>query len=311
MVLSVAAMGMFGARCGWVQHEGGHSSFTGRIALDKHIQYFTAGFGLACTGSMWNLMHNKHHATPQKIKYDMDLDTTPFAAFFTQAIEANRAPAHSRSWLSLQAWTFLPVTSGMVVSLFWVFFLHPRQVVRDKSWEEGLWMASCHVLRTAAIKYASGFSWGASYFLLWAGLWSSFMYLFGHFALSHTHTDTIGADEHVSWVRYAVDHTVDIDTHKPWVNWVMGYLNCQVIHHLFPNMPQFRQPDVTKRFKAFAAKWDLDYQVMSYPEAWYETFKNLNDVGRHFRAQKREGVKTRVAKRRAPLPVPDVIKKEA
>jgi len=49
---------------------------------------------------------------------------------------------------------------------------------------------------------------------------------------------------------------------------LMGYLNCQVIHHLFPDMPQFRQPEVSRRFIPFAKKWNLNYKVLSYYGAW-------------------------------------------
>jgi len=81
--LSVITYGaFFGARCGWVQHEGGHNSLTGNIWIDKRIQACLMGFGLGTSGDMWNVMHNKHHATPQKIRHDMDLDTTPAVAFF-------------------------------------------------------------------------------------------------------------------------------------------------------------------------------------------------------------------------------------
>lgn len=88
-----------------------------------------------------------------------------------------------------------------------------------------------------------------------------------------------------SWVHYALDHTVDISPHNSLVNWVMGYLNCQVVHHLFPQMPQFRQPVVSKRLRAFCAANGLDYKVMTYFGAIRATFKNLDDVGKHYHAK--------------------------
>ena len=271
----------FGARCGWVQHEGGHNSLTGNIWWDKRIQAFTAGFGLASSGDMWNNMHNKHHATPQKIRHDMDLDTTPAVAFFNTAVEDNRPRGFSRLWLRLQAWTFVPVTSGMVL-FFWMFVLHPRNAIRRKSFEEAFWMLAAHVVRPAVIKAVTGYSWLASYGLFAASMWASGCYLFAHFSTSHTHTDVVPSDKHLSWVRYAVDHTVDIDPSQSVVNWLMGYLNCQVIHHLFPDMPQFRQPEVSRRFVHFAKKWNLNYKVMSYYGAWKATFSNLDEVGKHY-----------------------------
>ena len=47
----------------------------------------------------------------------------------------------------------------------------------------------------------------------------------------------------------------------------MGYLNCQVIHHLFPTMPQFRQPYVYTKLKRFCKKNNLEYHVIGYFEA--------------------------------------------
>jgi len=282
-------MGLFGARCGWVQHEGGHSSLTGATALDKCIQKATAGFGLGCSGAMWNHMHNKHHATPQKEGHDMDLDTTPLVAFFDRAVETNRPRPHSRLWLRFQAWTFLPVTSGLFVMAFWILFLHPRQVGKARDGAQALWMLAFHVVRPLLVARAAGCSFFQGYAFTWASIWLSGMYLFGHFATSHTHLDVVPGDEHRNWVRYAVDHTVDISPDNPLVNWAMGYLNCQVIHHLFPQMPQCVQPEVSRRFRKFAREWGLKYHIIGYGEAWHKTFANLVAVGEAYYEKGRSG----------------------
>jgi len=282
IVLGVVTLALFSGRCGWVQHEGGHGSFTGNLALDKRIQAFAIGFGLGSSGDMWNSMHNKHHATPQKAGHDMDLDTTPLVAFFTRAVETNRPRPYNGLWLKFQAWTFLPITAGGFIMAFWLFFLHPRNALKKAKWEEFFWMVTAHTVRTSLIAKFAGVSFLAAYGLNWASWWAAGMYLFGHFSTSHTHLDIVDSDENKSWVRFAVEHTVDIDPSQAWVNWIMGYLNCQVVHHLFPQMPQFRQPEVSKRLKVFCAKHGLDYKIMSYSEAWYETFSNLNRVGDHY-----------------------------
>ncbi|MDB9924819.1 fatty acid desaturase [bacterium] len=283
-ILAAAVYGcFFGARCGWVQHEGGHNSLTGKIWWDKRIQAATCGFGLSTSSDMWNQMHNKHHATPQKVRHDMDLDTTPAVAFFKTAVEDNRPRGFSRMWARVQAWTFVPITSGILVQGFWIYVLHPRQVFRRNNYEEGMWMLMSHVVRTAVIKYAlQDATWPVAYLYFTLSNWFAYMYLFAHFSTSHTHTEVLPSDKHISWVHYAVDHTVDISTDSPVVNWLMGYLNCQVIHHLFPDMPQFRQPGASEKFKAFAKKWDLNYKMLTYYGAWKATFGNLDEVGQHY-----------------------------
>lgn len=169
--LAVLTHGLFGARCGWLQHEGGHTSLTGNLWLDKRLQAVTIGFGLGACANMWNSMHFKHHATPQKVGHDMDLDTTPLAAFFPTAVEANRARGFSRLWARFQAWTFLPVTSGVFVMGFWLLYLHPREVLRKRLWEQGAWMASSHLVRAALIQQLVGCSALTAYGLFAACMW--------------------------------------------------------------------------------------------------------------------------------------------
>lgn len=51
-----------------------------------------------------------------------------------------------------------------------------------------------------------------------------------------------------------MDHTVDISPGNFAVDWCMGYLNYQTLHHLFPTMPQYRGRAVYKELKE-KAKW--------------------------------------------------------
>jgi len=297
LMTGLTLIGLFAGRCGWIQHEGGHKSLTGKMWLDMRIQSFFIGFGLSSSGSMWNAMHEKHHATPQKIKHDLDIDTTPLVAFFNEALTKNRnagAP-YSALWLKFQQFTFVPITSGVVVMLFWLFYLHPRKVLRSANYEEGFWMLSSHIVTTALIAHLGNMGIASAYLAFWYTRWIAGMYLFGNFSLSHTHCDTVEADEHVNWVEYAVHHTVDIVPGDWFVDWWMGYLNCQVIHHLFPSMPQCNQPEVSKRFQGFCQKWGLRYQVVSYMEAWRLMLKNLSDVGEHINSP--EGMKEIETKR--------------
>ncbi len=228
-------------------------------------------------------MHNKHHATPQKINHDIDLDTIPLVAFFNTAVESsNRTRSISKLWLKFQAWTFLPITSGVFVMAFWMYFLHPRKVVKDLDIVQALLMLSAHILRPSVFYYLGGYSMLQSYGLFFLSQVISGIYLFGHFSTSHTFTDVVHEKDNPNWVRFAFEHTVDINPDNPIINWVMGYLNCQVVHHLFPNMPQFRQPEVSRMLRDWSSKHGIKYTIVSYYEAWRLTFQNLHDVGDHY-----------------------------
>ena len=267
--LSVLLFGFFGAKCGWLQHEAGHNSFTGDIRTDKTIQNAVIGFGMFVDGSTWNSMHYKHHASTQKIGHDVDLNTAPLVAFHNSNEKFSRPV---KLWLRYQKYTFLPITSGFLLMMYWVFYLHPRKIIRDKNISQATLVIVGHAMRIFFMK-------GAMYHIM--SLWVTGVYLFGHFSLSHTFTPTVPIDENPNWIRYAIEHTVDIEPDNKWVGWIMGYLNNQVVHHLFPSMPQYRGPEVGKELQIFCKKWDIKYRRVGYFEAWNLMFQNLDDVGKN------------------------------
>lgn len=279
VLISIFLFGVFGGRCGWIQHEGGHNSLTGIINVDKTIQNVFIGFGTFVDGSMWNSMHNRHHATPQKIGHDIDLDTAPLVAFYEGAMKNGPINKINKIWLKYQAYTFLPITSGVFVMLFWVLYLHPRKIIRDKNIVQALLVLSGHITRISLfVKYANvNLYYALLYHFL--ALWITGIYLFGQFSLSHSFCPTVEENENPNWVRYAIEHTVDIEPENKYVGWIMGYLNNQVIHHLFPSMPQYRGPEVSKELMVFCKKWDIKYNIVTYAEAWSQMFKNLETVG--------------------------------
>lgn len=303
---------VFKTRCGWVQHEAGHLSLTGIKKIDHFIQTVTMGFGGGVSSSVWNSMHNKHHATPQKIKHDIDLDTTPAVAFFKTAFEENTngpksAKYMNRLWMRFQAWSFLPVVNGLFVHLFWTYYLHPRKVLglgmggggtktktnttslSNVKILEATCMALSHFCIPAIFYSYGGHSLITSYFLLMICNFWNFVYLFGHFSLSHTFTDVIPENKNLLWFEYGIRHSVNISTKSQLIGWIMGYLNFQIEHHLFPSMPQYKNAMAAPYVRRFCEKWhnsigdgDLKYKEISYFQAWLRMFSNLNEVGKHY-----------------------------
>lgn len=260
-------------------HEGGHWSLTGNVAIDIPIQVVVYGVGCGMSGAFWRNQHNKHHATPQKIDHDVDLDTLPLLMFNISCKDGKQKNLVNKWWIRLQAYLFAPVTV-LLVALGWQFFLHPRHSLRTKRYHELASMAVRYlIVAYLMLNTDYGVKNVALGYLFY--VWVGSAYIFLNFAVSHTHKPVIQADEDVSWVRYASDHTMNV---KPgpfgWVNWWMSYLNFQIEHHLFPSMPQFRHPEVSPRVQALFAKHGVEYDQMDYFEAMAVTFANLDKVGK-------------------------------
>jgi fatty acid desaturase len=223
----------------------------------------------------WRSQHNRHHATPQKLKHDADLDTLPLVAFNAACSKGIKNLA-LRKWLQAQAYLFMPLTCFLVV-LGWQLFLHPRYMVRTSKWSEMCALLLRYFI-TFQFVFAQGFSLSGvlGCYLLVQQLGGA--YIFVNFAMSHTHLDVTQPDEHLHWAEYASNHTTNISNHW-FVNWWMAYLNFQIEHHLFPSMPQFRHPIVSKYVRELFEKHGLPYDVRGYLPCLADTLQNLHEVG--------------------------------
>ncbi len=76
--------------------------------------------------------------------------------------------------------------------------------------------------------------------------------LLANFSIAHTITP-IHDGFNINWVDMASKYTVNVKNH--WLtNWYMGYLNFQIEHHLFPQIPQFKHQELQVKIKQFFKK---------------------------------------------------------
>lgn len=271
LTLGVCIFGIAQGRCGWLMHEAGHYSLTGNMTLDRNIQEIVYGVGTGMSAVYWRNQHNKHHAMPQKLKHDVDIQTLPLVAF-----HARIAKHGQKDWLRWQAFTFSPVVT-FLVTVIWQFYQHPRHSLRTNHKMELFYYFLRYTVLFGFILREFSFLQQVAIYVAYD--WVGAIYIFTNFALSHTHTPILEASEHLDWVRFAAFHTVDVEQ-TTWCDWWMGYLNYQIEHHLFPTMPQFRNAAAAPRVKALFEKHGVPYRVLSYAEALSATFANLHSVGK-------------------------------
>jgi fatty acid desaturase len=229
------------------------------------------------SAAWWRSQHNKHHAAPQKLGHDVDLETLPLLAFHRRVAARGARGSLVARWLSVQAYGFAPLAC-VLVGLLWTLYLHPRHIARTRRLAEAGWCAARYVGwlgLTRALGYTPVGAAGV-YVLCFA---VACAYIFVNFAVSHTHLPVTEPDEHLHWVEYSALHTTNVGTGSALVTWWMGYLNFQIEHHLFPTMPQFRHPTVAPRVRRLFETHGLPYDCRSYARALRDTFANLHAVG--------------------------------
>lgn len=275
-ILGALVLGIVSGRCGWLMHEGGHYSLTGKIFIDRTLQIILYGVGCGMSASWWRIQHNKHHSMPQKLAHDVDLNTLPLVCFTSKV--ATRVGIPLKFWIRAQAFLF-PVLTTLLVALGWQLYVHPRHIIRTKNFAEFASLTTRYAVFAMCVVPAFGLQHAIAIYLFYN--WVGATYIFLNFAVSHTHLPTVAKDDtKVDWIRYAAIHTMNVHPGPlRFIDWWMSYLNYQIEHHLFPSMPQFRHPIISKRVRALFEKHGLKYDQRSYVTAMQVTFANLHQVG--------------------------------
>ncbi len=54
-----------------------------------------------------------------------------------------------------------------------------------------------------------------------------------------------------------------------------GYLSYQIEHHLYPDLPSRRYPQIAKKTKALCAEYKIPYNLGSLPSHYWQTFRTI------------------------------------
>jgi len=261
--------GLVVARNGLLMHDMGHRAFMCNMWRDKVVHTFFFALGITGSASFWNNQHNKHHAATQELGHDTDLATLPVVAFHSEVAKDGSANYLQHQWM-----VFLP--AQLLLFFYWKF-THFRHAVRTGNWAEAGSIVM-HQLVTLFVcwRFGAGF-WGWAVYQAIGYAWGGF-YLATVFSMNHTHRPVAQKHAQRDWVDRAVQYTTNVDG-TPLTCWLTGYLCFQVEHHLFPNIPHPRLPQVAPKVRALLKKHGVHYDCRSMHEAFTEVMVNLYRVG--------------------------------
>ncbi len=261
------AMGGLTAAIGFnVMHDGGHGSFSGSSFWNK-IAAFSVN-GLGASAIMWNNKHNIIHHTYTNIDgVDDDIEIKPMLRMCaTQKKYKIHRFQHIYVWLLY--------TQLLII---WVFATDYTKYFRKKVGTVAIkkmsgfdhfafWAAKVfyYGMMIALPIYMVGFaSWLIGFLILsmFAGLILSVV-----FQLAHTVEETafpvpavVTNDIENEWAIHQVETTANFATKNKLISWLVGGLNFQIEHHLFPKISHVHYPAISKIIKATCAEFNVKY----------------------------------------------------
>ncbi|MFF8955513.1 fatty acid desaturase family protein [Streptomyces sp. NPDC014894] len=298
-VLALApALALFSTRTAFFAHDAGHSQIAADRRTGRIIQLLHANLLLGMSQEWWNDKHNRHHANPNHV--DKDPDVAADILVFTQRQAVGRA-GFRRLLTRHQAWLFFPLTTleGIALKLYGfraVFSAPsadgPRLSARARSLE-GLLLV-VHVVAYAALLLTAMPLGQALVFALVHQMLLG-LHLGMAFAPNHKGMEMADEENGKEWghLRRQVLTSRNVRG-GPVTDWLLGGLNYQIEHHLFPSMPRphlrLAQPLVRAHCRALS----LGYCETGLVESYRQALGHMREVGEPLRTQGGEDARTGV-----------------
>jgi fatty acid desaturase len=232
-LLIAGALGIILTQFAFLTHEAAHRTvLTSGPANDRLARILAAGV-VGISHSWWVNKHTRHHANPNRVGKDPDIevDTVSFLEEDAATARGLRALITRR-----QGWLFFPLLTleGLNLHALGLKHLFGRGQVKARYTELALVFLHFTV-------YLGALFWllpiGMAFAFLGVQLAVFGVYMGASFAPNHKGMPVIERDAKLDFFTKQVRTSRNISGGW-WATWLMGGLNYQIEHHLFPSMPR-------------------------------------------------------------------------
>jgi len=273
-LLIAGALGLIFTQFAFLAHEASHRQvLESGPANDRMGRAIAAGV-VGISYAWWMTKHTRHHANPNKIGKDPDID-------FDTISFVEEDAAKQRGIMALitrkQGYLFFPLLTLEGLNLHYrsMGTLFARGPVK------GRWIE----LSLIAVRFAVYL--GAIFWMLPLGMAFAFIgvqlavfgvYMGASFAPNHKGMPIIPADAKLDFFSKQVLTSRNVSGGL-WASAIFGGLNYQVEHHLFPNMPRPHLAKAREIVREYARTLDVPYTETTILQSYGIVIKYLNRVG--------------------------------
>ncbi|MFG3697684.1 fatty acid desaturase family protein [Micromonospora sp. NPDC047620] len=268
------ALAVVFAQAGFVGHDAGHRQIARSRRANDLIGMVHGNLLTGISYGWWLDKHNRHHAHPNTEGKDPDITVAPLS-FTTD--QASRRRGVGALVTCYQAYLFFPLLllEGLHLHANSVrAVLGPRRVPRRPA-EAGLLTLHLGGYLAAVLLVLSP-AQAIAFILVNQGVLG--LYLGCSFAPNHKGMPILGAEDTVDYLRRQVLTSRNV-CGGLFVDTVLGGLNYQIEHHLFPSMPCPNLRHARPLIRRFCAERDIDYHETTLGRSWAEALRHLHHIG--------------------------------
>ena len=276
---TAVALGIVSGQLGFQLHDAGHNQMFHPRWKNTLVAFLTADVMLGISYGWWVQKHNRHHANPNHLDHDPDVNMRSIAYTPHQA-ESRKGLL--RMIVRYQAFLFFPLICFMAWSMH---LAGARFLVTQRPRHRWLEITTL-VLHWLVYVGLLGF---------FLGPWSALLVILIHKAVGGFYMASVFAPNHKGMLQ--VDGDSELDFLRAQVltarnvrgglltDLWFGALNYQVEHHLFPTMARTAMARTSGIVREFCAEIGVPYYETSTLRSYKELLVFLHEVGAPLRGR--------------------------
>ncbi len=273
-LLIAGALGILFTQVAFLAHEAAHRQILDSGPANDRLARFLGNGIVGMSYSWWSSKHTRHHANPNRAGRDPDIaiDTISFLAE-----DAATARGIRRMITRRQGWLFFPLLTleGLNLHALAVRHLIGRGHVKGRWPELGLLALRFAVFVVPVFLLLP---LGMAFAFLGVQLAVFGIYMGASFAPNHKGMPVIDRDAKLDFFTKQVRTSRNIGGGW-WATWLMGGLNYQIEHHLFPGMPRPHLARARQIVRDQCAALDVPYTETTLWRSYGIVIGYLNRVG--------------------------------
>jgi fatty acid desaturase len=277
-LVTAAYLAVVFTQIAFVGHDAGHRQIFRSRRVNDLVGLLHANLLLGVSFDWWVGKHNRHHSNPNHEDLDPDISITALA--FT-AEQATSKHGLIRLIARCQGFLFFPL---LLLEAAHLHLASIKAIVAGRGRAgavEGLLLLVHVAAHTAAVLLVLTPLQAVAFILVQQSLFG--LYLGCSFAPNHKGMPTLSDEEELDFLRRQVLTSRNVRGSR-LVDFLLGGLNYQIEHHLFPNMPRPNLRHAQPLIRGFCQQHDVDYSEATIFGSYAQAVRHLHAVGAPLRS---------------------------
>ena len=288
-------------------HDSLHFSIYENKKLNKIISYLSPEFSIP---TIWYIQHNiNHHINTNILNKDPDIYHSEF--ILRKTYDVDYKLIHSIQYFFGIFIELIFTHFGLVIYPLIKILLHKNNIfkiikINNDLHKEMQYDVIIYTLYMISVSFLPFILFNAKKALLFCFipkiLFSILFWI--HTQLTHIHDETLGEKQkslsqactstceesetlgesktlhlnidHNDWYKNQVETAIDFATSNIIISYISGGTNCQISHHLFPNINACHLPQITNIVEKICKKHDINYKKFNgYYDAFRSYYKHI------------------------------------